>query len=375
MPPLSLLIKPASSLCNLRCKYCFYHSIAAIRETESYGFMSSDTLEIIVKKTLEFSDDFCTIVFQGGEPTLAGLDFFKRVIELQIKYNTKKIKINNSIQTNGMTVDHEWAKFLSQNNFLVGISLDGPKEIHDVNRYDTFGKGSYGKVMNTITLFDKYKVNYNILCVVSSYTARHINKVYTFYKKNNFRFLQFIPCVEPLYTIAADNEFSLSTERFTYFLKTLFDLWYIDVINGDMISIRLFDNLIRMIMGYSPEACGMSGFCSCQFVIEANGGVYPCDFYVVDEWCLGNIKEMGFRELKYSEKTVSFEEDSRYVDPECNGCDWLNICKGGCRRSRESFHGNKLAKNHFCDSYKEFFRYSFKRLQKIASLLSKAVAF
>jgi uncharacterized protein len=223
--------------------------------------------------------------------------------------------------------------------------------------------------MNTITLFDKYKVDYNILCVVNSNTARHINKVYSFYKKNNFRFLQFIPCLDPLYGNFADNEFSLSTERFAYFLKTLFDLWYVDLMNGDMISIRFFDNLVRMIRGYSPEVCGMSGVCSCQFVIEADGGVYPCDFYVVDGWRLGNIKEMGFRELRYSERAITFEEDSRYVDPGCNGCDWFQVCRGGCRRSRESLRGNKLVQNHFCDSYKEFFGHSFKRLQQIASML------
>jgi len=375
MPPLSLLIKPASSLCNLRCKYCFYHSVAANREIEFYGIMSSETLEIIVKKTLEFSDDFCTIAFQGGEPTLAGLDFFRKFTELQMKYNIKNVKINNTIQTNGIVIDDEWAKFLAENKFLVGISLDGPKEIHDANRCDAFSKGSFGKVMKTIALFEKYKVDYNILCVVNSYTARYINKVYNFYKKENFRFLQFIPCLDPLHEKPGDNEYSLSVERFTYFLKTLFDLWYEDAIRGNRISIRYFDNLVRMIMGYSPEVCGMSGFCSCQFVMEADGGVYPCDFYVVDEWRLGNIKEMGFRELKRSERTILFEEGSRHIDPGCHGCDWLQICRGGCRRLRESINGNKLVQNYFCKSYKEFYGSSFKRLQQISGMVRTGLNF
>jgi len=368
VPPLSLLIKPVSSLCNMRCKYCFYHSIAANRQTESYGIMSLETLEIIVKKALEFSDQFCTIAFQGGEPTLTGLNFFRRLVELQIKHNIKNVKINNAIQTNGIIIDEEWAKFLAENKFLTGISLDGPKEVHDENRYDADGKGSFNKVMKTIALFEKHKVDYNILSVVNSYTARHINKVYNFYKRNNFKFLQFIPCLDPLHEKHGHNEFSLSVERFTYFLNTLFDLWYADIMKGNIISIRYFDNLVRMVMNLNPEVCGMTGFCSCQFVIEADGGVYPCDFYVIDEWRLGNIKEMGFPELKHSGKCTLFEENSRYTDPECQRCKWLKICRGGCRRVRESFNGGRLVRNYFCDSYKEFYEHSFNRLQHIANM-------
>lgn len=371
MPPVSLLIKPASSLCNIRCKYCFYHSIAENRQTESYGIMTVDLLEIMVKKALEYADHACTFAFQGGEPTLAGLDFFKKLIELEKKYNTKKVQINNALQTNGIVIDEEWAKFLHENNFLVGLSLDGPKDIHDANRVDARDTGTFNKVMHTVELFNKYKVEYNILFVVNGYVARHASKIYNFFKKHNFRYLQFIPCLDALHEQPGENEFSLKPERFTYFLKSLFDLWYEDIVKGDMISIRYFDNLVGMFMGYRPEACGMTGICQCQFVVEADGGVYPCDFYVIDQWHLGNIQDKSLEELRSSENGQKFIEDSKHVDPKCRECKWLNLCRGGCRRSREPFVEGKPALNYYCPSYMEFFEYAAPKMQKIATMLSR----
>ena len=174
MYPLNLLIKPASGYCNFKCKYCFYDDVAQNREVESYGFMSTKTLEEIVKKALKFAKGECTFTFQGGEPTLVGLDFYKDLIKFQKKYNKKGLKIHNTIQTNGFLIDKEWAKFLHNNNFLVGISLDGTKEINDANRINANKEGTYNNILETIELFNKYKVEYNILTVVTSYVARNI---------------------------------------------------------------------------------------------------------------------------------------------------------------------------------------------------------
>ena len=371
MPPLSLLIKPASSNCNLRCRHCFYHSLAENRQIGSFGIMSLETLELLVKKALEYAEYSCTFAFQGGEPSLAGLDFFKKLIEYQKTYNIKKISINNALQTNGMIINEEWAKFLADNKFLVGISLDGTGDIHDINRLDTRNKGSFIKVMNTIDVFNRYKVEYNILCVVNSFVARHINKIYSFFKKNNFNFLQFIPCLDPLNEKPGGYEYSLTPDRYAYFLKTLFDEWYNDVIKGNMISIRYFDNLVGMVMGYPPEVCGMSGQCQCYFVMEADGSTYPCDFYVIDKWRLGNIKETGFDELKNSGMGQRFVEVSKHVDTKCMECRWFNLCRGGCRRTREPFEDNKPVLNYYCRSYMEFFNYAAERLYRVADLISQ----
>ncbi|MGE5557469.1 MAG: anaerobic sulfatase maturase [Bacillota bacterium] len=373
MPPLSLLIKPASGLCNLRCKYCFYHDVSVSRSTESYGLMSTETLETIVKKALGFADGACTFAFQGGEPTLAGLDFFRLLIEFEKKYNKKRVRVHNAIQTNGIIINDAWARFLAENRFLAGVSLDGPQKIHDMHRIDASGEGSFNRVMHAIGLFDRHGVEYNILTVVNAAVARHIQKTYVFFKKHGFRYLQFIPCLDPLQEKPSGHDYSLAPERYANFLKILFDLWYADAINGTPVSIRYFDNLAQMALGYPPETCGMFGQCKCQFVVEADGGVYPCDFYVMDEWLLGNIRDMGFPELKFSENCRRFESVSGHVEPACKECRWFAFCRGGCRRNREPFLGGKPVSNYYCRSYREFFEYAAERLQRVAAVLASGI--
>jgi len=371
---LNIMIKPASSNCNLRCKYCFYHSLANSRKIKSYGFMDISLLEKIVEKGLFYAERNCTFAFQGGEPTLVGLDFYKKLIEFELKYNDKNLSIINAIQTNGININEKWAKFLSENHFLVGISLDGPKEIHNTNRIDNQGQGTFKRVIETINLLNKYKVEYNILTVVTSLVARHPNKVYNFFKNHKFRYLQFIPCLEPLLNEGIrKKDYSLKPEKYAYFLKTIFDLWYDDILKGNIISIQYFDNLLGLLMGYKPEVCGMVGHCICQFVIEADGGVYPCDFYVTDQWYLGDIKELEFDELLNSGNSKRFVKMSKYISPECKLCKWFYLCRGGCRRWREPFRNEEPRLNILCSAYQEFFEYTEDRLIKLAQKLKEGV--
>ena len=368
MPPINLLIKPASSSCNLRCKYCFYHSIAENRSVASYGIMSNEAAELLIKKSFGYAENVCTFAFQGGEPTLAGLEFYRNFVQLVKQYNIKKIDVNFAIQTNGTVINEEWADFLFKNNFLVGLSLDGPKDINDMNRVDSLQEGSFTRIINAVNLFNKHNVQYNILCVVNNLVARHTNKIYNFYKKNNFNYLQFIQCLDPLDEEPGGNPYSLKPDMYAVFLKNLFDLWYKDIIEGKKISIRYFDNLVGMLMGYPPETCGMSGRCSCYFVIEADGGVYPCDFYVLDEWKLGNIKYDDFTVLLNTDTAKKFVQLSLHVDNKCKECKWLNICRGGCRRTREPFKDGLPSLNYYCKSYNEFFYYSIERLNNLARM-------
>ena len=362
MPPLSLLIKPASSNCNLRCRYCFYYDIAEARDIKSYGIMENSTLEVLVRRALEYADHTCTFAFQGGEPTLAGVEFYKKLVEYQQKYNIKKVRIDNALQTNGVLIDEDWADFLHRNKFLVGLSLDGPKDINDSFRYDHRNKGIFTRIMRAARLFDKYKVDYNILCVVNGVVAQHGARVYNFFKKQGFRYLQFIQCLDPLEGIPGSNLYSLTPEKYALFLKTVFDLWYQDIVSGRINIIRYFDNLVGMIMGCRPEACGMSGECNCNFVIEADGGVYPCDFYVTDQWLLGNVKDSGLSEIKNTYRADLFIEASKYVDPKCKECKWFNLCRGGCRRNREQFTDGRPSLNYYCSAFREFFDYAYERL-------------
>jgi uncharacterized protein len=224
MPPVSVLIKPASSSCNLKCRYCFYYDVAENRDKKNYGIMSCDTLELLIKRVFEYAENFVAFAFQGGEPTMAGLDFYRKVVELQRQYNVKKIRINNAIQTNGMIIDEEWAKFLGENNFLVGLSLDGAKDIHDMNRVDARGIGSHSRIEKTVEFFNKHKVEYNILCVVTKSVSRHIEKIYNYYMKKGFQYLQFIPCLDELGVEPGNNPYSITPESYEVFLKKLFDL-------------------------------------------------------------------------------------------------------------------------------------------------------
>ena len=198
MRSIHLLIKPASGMCNLNCRYCFYHDIVEKREQRSYGFMSEETLEAVIEKALRYAEQDCTIAFQGGEPTLAGLDFYKKVVEFQKKHNRKGVRVHNAIQTNGMLLDGQWADFLRDNHFLVGISLDGVKEMHDCNRLDARWEGTFGRVMDAISLLERHGVEYNVLTVVNRQTAARATRIYNFYKRNGLKYLQFIPCLDPL---------------------------------------------------------------------------------------------------------------------------------------------------------------------------------
>lgn len=369
MPPLSLLIKPASSACNLKCTYCFYHSLSESREVKSYGIMREEVLENMVKRVLNEADEHCSFAFQGGEPTLAGLEFFEKLTGFQKKYNHKRLKIYNSIQTNGTLIDEKWAKFLSENNFLVGLSIDGPKEIHNLNRKDCLGLDTFNKVEKTAELFKKYNVEFNILCVVTSNTAKHVKKVYKYFKEKDFKFLQFINCLDPLYEEWGSYKYSLKPKDYSKFLKELFDEWYKDFMNGNRISIRYFDSLLETMIFGKSSSCGMNGTCTCQFVIESDGGVYPCDFYVLDKWKLGNIEDITMKELFETKTNHEFIKSSFKIDEECKKCRWFTLCKGGCRRCRDSKEDSELDLNYYCQSYKDFFEYALPRLINVANTI------
>jgi len=368
---LGVMIKPSSSNCNMQCKYCFYHDISNKRIQKSYGFMNFELLEIVVQKALKEVEEECTFVFQGGEPTLISLEFFQELIQYEQKYNQKKIKINHAIQTNGLKTNQEWAHFFARNHFLVGVSLDGPKYIHDLYRVDYQGKGTYQRIIHGIELLQRYHVDFNVLAVVTSQLARHAHQIYRFFQKKGFQYIQFIPCMDPLQGNPGQYSYSLTPERYSSFLKTLFDLWYDDLIHHKIVSIRYFDNLLQLMMGYPPEVCGMMGQCTCQFIIEANGGVYPCDFYAIDKWYLGNIKDQSFSQLLNSSVAQKFVQSSIYVDPVCRECPWFSLCRGGCRRWREPFIDGKPRLNILCSAYQEFFRYTIDRFNNIIEKIKR----
>lgn len=371
MPPIHVLIKPASSACNMACRYCFYRDVTANRSKAFEGPLSLDTMEAIIVSALAYADHFCSFSFQGGEPTLAGLSFYRQVIALQKKHNHKNLRIQNNVQTNGYALTEEWAVFFHENNFLIGLSLDGPAALHNFNRIDNREKGTFHQVMRTVRLFNKHAVAYNVLCVVTGRNARFIQQIYSFYRKNGFRWLQFIPCLEPLGATRGESDYFLSTEQYGKFLIRLFDLWYAELKSGSYISIRYFDNWISMLLGNYPEACSMTGRCTVQFVIEGDGGVYPCDFYVLDECRLGTIGQQSFAEMQRSPVAAKFIERSLHVPQACGDCPYFALCRNGCRRERFILENGEIGQNYFCQAFQAFFIARGDELARAAVLYRK----
>ena len=369
MPALSLLIKPASGNCNMRCRYCFYADELDNREIRSYGKMSLDTMHTIVDKAMEYGDYECTIAFQGGEPTLAGLDFYRDLVAYVTAHeNPKKLKIHYALQTNGYLINEEWAAFLGENHFLVGVSLDGLKEIHDRYRLDTAGKGTYQRVISAIRLLEKHQVEYNILTVVTAATARNGQKIYNYFKKNHFGYQQYIECLDPIGEEPGQHEYSLTPEKYGEFLKSMFDAWYLDMRSGTYVYNRYFENLMMIMAGQQPESCNMRGVCGKQWVFEADGSVYPCDFYALDQWCLGNINKNSFEEMDQKRDELGFIQWSMRQQEDCQKCRWFGLCRNGCRRNREPVTAEHTNRNYFCKSYQMFFEYAYPRLEEVYQL-------
>ena len=369
MPALSLLIKPASGNCNMRCRYCFYADELDNREIRSYGKMSLDTMHTIVDKAMEYGDYECTIAFQGGEPTLAGLDFYRDLVAYVTAHeNPKKLKIHYALQTNGYLINEEWAEFLGKNHFLVGVSLDGLKEIHDRYRLDAAGKGTYQRVISAIRLLEKHQVEYNILTVVTAATARNGQKIYNYFKKNHFGYQQYIECLDPIGEEPGQHEYSLTPEKYGEFLKSMFDAWYLDMRSGTYVYNRYFENLMMIMAGQQPESCNMRGVCGKQWVFEADGSVYPCDFYALDQWRLGNIQENSFEEMDEKRDELGFIQWSMRQQEDCQKCRWFGLCRNGCRRNREPVTAEHTNRNYFCKSYQMFFEYAYPRLEEVYQL-------
>lgn len=366
MPPLNILIKPASGNCDMRCRYCFYADEQENRRVSSRGIMSKETMRKIMDRALKYADGYCTVAFQGGEPTLAGLDFYEDLAKyMAARENPKRIRFQYAIQTNGLKIDETWARFWAENRYLVGVSLDGPKEIHDKYRRDRGGKGTYNQIMSGIRLLEKYHVDYNILTVVTSASARSGQKIYNFFKKNKMEYQQYIECLDPLGEAPGGQEFSLTPRQYQVFLKSLFDAWYLDVKAGKAVYNRYFDNLMLILDGHMPESCNMRGICGKQWVIEADGSTYPCDFYALDQWLLGNIREDSFEDMDRRREELGFIRWSEKIHEDCQQCRWLNLCRGGCRRNREPVTEDSTGKNYFCDAYKGFFEYAYPRLEEV----------
>lgn len=367
MESLYVMIKPVSGLCNMRCKYCFYMDEMYNRNVADYGRMSEETLELIIRQSMEEAGREVTFSFQGGEPTLRGLAFYEKALDLQDRYNRRRVKVHNLLQTNGYDLDEEWCRFFKENRFLIGLSLDGIWRTHDANRVSPDGGGTFSRCLDSAKRLKKFGVEFNVLTVVNRQTAPRIRKIYQQYEKWGFAYQQYIACLDPVGEEKGGRSYSLSPLSYGQFLCELFDVWYEDWKRGKQPYIRNFENYIGALLGYLPESCEQGRGCTVQFVIEADGSVFPCDFYMLDEFCLGNIREGTFEDMRRMGAEMGFASDAESFSEDCSVCRYEFLCHGGCRRH---WYGKDKAEgrgNCFCESYKMFFGQCFEGLERVAA--------
>lgn len=309
--------------------------------------MTKETTEVLIQKALAFADgQSAAFAFQGGEPTLAGLDYFRHFTEAVQRFNQKNSPIFYSIQTNGTLLTDEWAQFFAEHHFLVGLSLDGDLEGNKFRKKPS-GSNSFYRILSAAELLRRYGAEFNILTVLTGYCAENGERIYRYFRAKGFRYLQFIPCLRP-FDSDEQSELYMTPEQYADFLIRTFNLYVKDYVRGEYISVRQYDNWVRLFLGQPTEQCGMLGYCSHQFVAESNGNIYPCDFYCTDEYLLGNIEETDFRTMAESETAVHFIRESLPVPERCKACKLYPICRaGGCKRTRQSAD--------YCEAYKKFF--------------------
>lgn len=361
------MIKPASSLCNMRCRYCFYEDVSSLRQQSSFGIMTAETRRSILEHTFSqlAPKDSLTIVFQGGEPTLAGLDWFEQFVRETISLADPKVSVSYALQTNGLLLDEAWFSFLKKEHFLIGLSLDGPRNLHDACRLDTSGKGTFSRILTVKKGLERSQIPYNALMVLTNTMARHPRQIWNFLQKESIAYVQFVPCLGPLEN--GTTPYALTPERYADFYTQLFDLWYPETLKGHFQSIKLFDDLLNLLVRREETACGITGTCHGQLIVEADGSVYPCDFYALDPWHLGNLKQDTLKAVYESSKMSAFRSRPKTLPTACSSCPYTSICGGGCPRMRQEVFCSQ--KSGFC-GHRALLNAIFPRLQTLAASLT-----
>lgn len=340
---MNLMIKPISGHCNLDCRYCFYKA----GHTQGRA-MTAEDAQRLLSRALPYVAAGYPLVFQGGEPLLAGHAYFEAVFSL---LEARGVQAPVFIQTNGTLLDARYARLFAQHHALVGVSLDGTRETHGAYRDD------FDRVMDGIRCLREAGCEFNILTVVTDALAERVDDVWAFYREQDFGFQQYIPCMAPQGD--APDRF-LSSGRYGAFLCRLFDLWKADYERGRYVYVRLFENLLLLLAGYPAEECGAGGICSPQFLVESDGSVYPCDFYVAPEYRLGNLHTDTPEALRQRLMRSGFIASSVALPPQCAACRYVDLCRGGCKRYRDE---NGLFVH--CEAYRQFFGHALVDMQRL----------
>lgn len=382
--PLYVMLKPVGSACNLACQYCYYLEKELLYPNNKRSWMSNETLETFIQQYfLAQTQPYVSFTWHGGEPLLRPISFYKKALKLQQKYG-KGFYIENSLQTNGTLLTDEWCRFFKENNFLIGLSIDGPATVHDAYRQTLSGKGSFQKVLNGIRLLNKHGVEWNAMAVVNAKNVKDAATFYNFFKSINCHFIQFTPIVERLVPhadgrcLASVNEqtqtmspLSVTPEEWGAFLCNLFDLWIKEDVGT--YYIQMFDATLANWVGQTPGLCTLSKSCGHASAMEHNGDVFACDHFVFPEYKRGNIHTQTITEMMYSPEQLQFGKNKWQSLPrQCKECSFLFACYGECPKNRFAIdaYGNK-GLNYLCKGYKRFFAHVAPYMQFMKEQLEK----
>lgn len=391
-----VMAKAGGSKCNIDCQYCFYLHKEGLLHQPKQPKMDDETLERFIESYIN-SQDGEEVVFswQGGEPTLLGLDYYRKIIELQKKYQPTGVAIQNDLQTNGILLNDEWCQFLKENNFLVGLSIDGPQELHDKYRVTRSGKPTFHLVMKAVECLKKYQVPFNALAVINRHNAKYPLEVYRFLTQElGATYIQFTPCVEPSefkttapqfwddsmlpklgddlskpgHPMSVVTDWSVDPDDWGNFLCTVFEEW----VNNDLgrVLVNLFETAVAQTMGKPSQLCVTAEFCGKGLAMEHDGSVYSCDHYVYPEYKIGNVNETDLNKLVFSTRQEAFGMSKRESLPQyCLSCEHLKLCWGECPKNRliRTPDGEE-GLNYLCSGIQQFFNYSRPILSGIAVL-------
>jgi len=352
----SVLVKPVSADCNLDCTYCFYRPKLDLYPETKWHCMSEEVLESFIAQYMRLAGLQASFGWQGGEPTLAGLAFFEKVVAFQQQYGFPGQLVGNGLQTNGTLLDDDWARFLRRYNFLVGVSLDGPPEFHDHYRTHRGGQPSFDRVMAGIEALKRHRVEFNILVLLNDRNVKHPREVWQFLRDHDFHYLQFIPCVERDPATGQPTPYSITAEEYGEFLCVIFDEWLRE--DRPPTFVRLFDDVLAQYVQGENPCCIFRERCGDYVVIEHNGDVYACDFFVEPEWRIGNLMETPLAKLVASDHLETFRQRKMRLAPACRACRWQEFCHGGCCKYRMVLTNDPAQPTYFCAAYRRFFAHS-----------------
>ncbi|HDZ8881163.1 TPA: anaerobic sulfatase maturase [Aeromonas dhakensis] len=395
-----VMAKPGGSKCNIDCQYCFYLHKEELLHQPRQPRMDEETLDTFIRSYIEGQDgDEIVFSWQGGEPTLLGIDYFRRIVALQQQHCPPGVSIRNDLQTNGILLNDEWCRFLKEHGFLVGLSIDGPRALHDKYRVTRSGKPTFDLVMAAAALLRQHQVPFNALTVINRHNAKHPLEVYRFLTRElGATYIQFTPCVEasdfkrtapqfwndsmlplvgselskPGHPMSIVTDWSVDPDDWGTFLATVFEEW----VNNDLgrVLVNLFETAVAQTMGYPSQLCVTAEFCGKALAIEHDGSVFSCDHFVYPEYRLGDIKQRPLSHMAFSTRQESFGMSKRDSLPEyCRQCPYLTLCWGECPKNRLiRAPDGELGLNYLCPGIKHFFDYAAPILAGIAQVLTRS---